>query len=76
MLKLMGKKIFTILRLIFFLSTCICYKYQILMCWSIWALTPENLSLEISEQQRRRPACALAQTDQLFIIPLLESIIS
>ena len=34
------------------------------MCWSILALTPENLSLEVSKQQRRSPACASVQTDQ------------
>ena len=31
---------------------------------SIWALARENLSSEVCEQQRRRPACASAQTDQ------------
>ena len=30
----------------------------------LWALTRENLSSEVCEQQRRRPACASAQTDQ------------
>ena len=32
-------------------------------CFS-WALIRENLSLGVGEQQRRRPACAFAQTDQ------------
>ena len=30
----------------------------------IWAATRENLSSEVCEQQRRRPACASAQPDQ------------
>ena len=30
----------------------------------IWALTRGNLSSGVWEQQRRRPACASAQTDQ------------
>ena len=30
----------------------------------IWALSRENLSLEVCEQQRRRPAYASAQSDQ------------
>ena len=30
----------------------------------IWASTRENLSSVVCEQQRRRPACASAQTDQ------------
>ena len=29
-----------------------------------WASTQENLSSEVCEQQRRRPACASAQSDQ------------
>ena len=31
---------------------------------SIWALTQENLSSEVCEQHRRRPACASFQSDQ------------
>ena len=30
----------------------------------IWALRRENLSSEVFEQQRRRPACESAQSDQ------------
>ena len=31
---------------------------------SIWTLMQENLSLGVFEQERRRPACAYAQSDQ------------
>ena len=31
---------------------------------TIWAATRENLSSVVCEQQRRRPACASAQSDQ------------
>ena len=41
-----------------------------------WASTRENLSLEVCEQHRRRPACASAQTDQRLCYSDLESIIS
>ena len=30
----------------------------------IWASLRENLSLEVCDQQRRRPACTAAQSDQ------------
>ena len=33
-------------------------------CYIIWAPTRENLSSEVCEQHRRRPACASAQSDQ------------
>ena len=36
----------------------------ILMYSIIWALTRENLSSMVCKQQRRRPACASAQSDQ------------
>ena len=32
--------------------------------YTIWASVRENLSSGVCEQQRRRPACASAQTDQ------------
>ena len=35
----------------------------LVMALIIWASTPENLSLGVHEQQRRRPACASAQSD-------------
>ena len=34
------------------------------LAWNIWASTQANLSLGVSEQRRRRPACASAQSDQ------------
>ena len=34
------------------------------LAWNIWASTRENLSLGVSEQHRRRPAYASAQSDQ------------
>ena len=42
----------------------------------IWASTWENLSSEVCEQQRRRPACPYPQSDQRLCYSLLESIIS
>ena len=42
----------------------ICNKYRNLMNCHIWASTRENLYSEVCEQQRRRPACASAQSDQ------------
>ena len=41
------------------------------MCYSIWALTRENLSPGVCEQQRRRSACTSAKSDQ----PLCYSLI-
>ena len=41
-----------------------------------WASTRENLSSGVCEQQRCRPACASAQSDQRLCFRLLESIIS
>ena len=38
----------------------------------IWALARENLSLGVCEQQRGRPACASAQTDQRLCYSLFE----
>ena len=46
------------------------------MARGIWASTRENLSLGVCEQQRRRPACASAQTDQLLCYLFLGSTIS
>ena len=43
---------------------------------TIWASTQENLSSGVCEEQRRRPACQSAQTDQLLLFLLLESITS
>ena len=37
----------------------------------IWALTRENLSLEVCEQQRHRPACASAQSGQHLCYSLI-----
>ena len=42
----------------------------------IWASTRENLSSEVWEQQRHRPACASAQSDQCLCFRFLETIIS
>ena len=42
----------------------------------IWALVRENLSSGVCEQQRRRPACAYAESDQRFVVHLTESIMS
>ena len=42
----------------------------------IWAPTPENLSSEVCEQHRHRPACTSAQSDQRFVICFLKSFIS
>ena len=42
----------------------------------IWALTRENLSSGVCEQQRHRPACASAQSDQRLCFRFLESIMS
>ena len=39
---------------------------------AIWAPTRENLSSEIFEQHRRRPACASAQSDQRLCYLLIE----
>ena len=41
----------------------------------IGASTQENLSSEVCEQHRCRPACASAQSDQRLFIPFLKSII-
>ena len=38
----------------------------------IWASTLENLSSGVCEQQRRRPACASAQSDQRLRYSLFE----
>ena len=46
-----------------------------LMFDSILAATRENLSSAVCEQQRRRPACASAQSDQRLFIRVLDSII-
>ena len=43
---------------------------------TIWASPRENLSSGVGKQQRRRPACASAQTDQRLCYSFLESIIS
>ena len=40
-----------------------------------WASTRENLSSGVCEQQRGRPACASAQSDQRFCYRVFESII-
>ena len=37
----------------------------------IWASSRENLSSEVCEQQRRRPACAAAQSDQRLCYSLI-----
>ena len=37
----------------------------------IWASKPENLSLEVCEQKRRRPPCESAQSDQRFCYSLI-----
>ena len=37
----------------------------------IWALSRQNLSSGACEQQRRRPACAYAQSDQRLCYPLI-----
>ena len=37
----------------------------------LWASTRENLSLGVYEQQRRRPACALAKSDQRLCYSLI-----
>ena len=34
------------------------------MCISLWASSPENLSLEVYERQKCRPACTSVQSDQ------------
>ena len=39
---------------------------------SLWALTRENLSGEVYEQQRCRPACASAQSDQRICYSLFD----
>ena len=41
-----------------------------------WASSRQNLSSEVCKQQRRRPACASAQTDQCLCYLFLEGIIS
>ena len=41
----------------------------------IWASTRETLSSGVCEQDRRRPACASAQSDQRLFFCFLESII-
>ena len=38
--------------------------------FSIWARSCENVSFAICEQQRRRSACASAQSDQHLCCPL------
>ena len=43
---------------------------------TIWALSRENLSSEVCKQQRHRPACASAQSDQLLCWGFFESTIS
>ena len=48
------------------IAVCICISTSY-----IWALTRENLSSEVCEQQRRRPACASAQTDQRLCYSLI-----
>ena len=48
-------------------------SYSLITAAVIWAFSRENLSTEICEQQRRRPACASAQTDQCFCYSILES---
>ena len=40
-----------------------------------WALTRENLSFGGCKQDRRRLACIYAQSDQRFVIHLLDSAI-
>ena len=42
----------------------------------IWASLQENLSSVVCEQQRHRPACAYAQTDQRFYYSLIGKCIS
>ena len=39
---------------------------------TIWASVRENLSSEVWEQQRRRPACASAQSDQRLCYAIFE----
>ena len=41
------------------------------LCYSTWALTRENLSSGVCEQQRRKSACTSAQSDQHFCNSLI-----
>ena len=45
--------------------------WHLILVYSFWASTRENLSSEVCEQYRHRPACAYAQSDQrLCNLPL------
>ena len=48
------------------------YVPQLYYMHTIWASARENLSSEVCEQQRRRPACASAQTDQSLCYSLIK----
>ena len=45
------------------------------MCTVKWAATRETLSSGVCEQQRRRPACASAQSDQRLCYSLIGKVI-
>ena len=54
----------------------VCYKRTVLYQSSIWTSKRETLSSWLCEQQRRRPVCTSAQSDQCHCYSLIESIIS
>ena len=58
-------KAVVLLLLIYYLSL------LLLFVGDIWASTRENLSSGVCEQQRHRPACASAQSDQRLCYSLI-----